>query len=243
MAACPLALIQIVTDNIQKRYTIRHTMDISILSAFTALPYFTLQGFKQLAGEESLSAAQVRIILHRWAKAGHIIQLKRGVYMTRQFHQAHGGDRNFSAAISSILQPLSYTSLEFVLQSGNILTEITHPVTAVTIKHTRSIENKLGTFIFRHMRDEMYLGFTVSDQFGIPVAQATPAKALFDYLYFRPLAAFARAARFNLTGELRLNLEHLSPADREEFAGYVEMSRMTKMADILDNLRRYVWQP
>ncbi|OGO14943.1 MAG: hypothetical protein A2Z14_17040, partial [Chloroflexi bacterium RBG_16_48_8] len=201
---------QNVSHNIQRLYIMRHRMNISMLTSFASIPYFTIEGFRQVAGIEESNDPHTRIALYRWTKAGHVIRLKKGVYMTRQFYEIHRGDLSFSSAMSAILQPQSYISLETILQRHGILTEATYPVTAITAKHTRLIENKLGTFIYRHVRSSLYRGFIIADYYGVPFAEASLPKALFDYLYLRPLAVVSRVARFNLAEELRLNLDEFS---------------------------------
>ncbi len=119
-------------------------------------------------------------------KAGQIIQLKKGVYMTRRFFEQHRADADFAPMVSAILIPQSYLSLEYILQRNAILTEMTYSITAVTLKQTRVFENKLGTFSYRNIKADLYQGFIFSEYLGIPIAQATSAKALFDFLYLRP---------------------------------------------------------
>jgi predicted transcriptional regulator of viral defense system len=219
-------------------------MKLRLLSPFEGIPYFTVEGFKQLAeADETRDYVSVRTLLYRWAKTGHILRLKKGVYMTRRFYEQHGGDASFSAAVSAILLPQSYVSLEFILQRHSVLTEITYPVTAVTLKNTHTIENKVGTFSYRHIRPDLYKGFSIGEYYGVRMAQASLAKALFDYFYLRPVARTYRGSRFNLAEELRLDLESCSRAAQAEFAGYVEESQSAKMSDILENLRRTVWRP
>ena len=217
-------------------------MKKSILTSLVTIPYFTIEGVRQLLGDESYAAGTIRTALYRWMKAGHVIQLKKGVYMTRRFYELHRADADFSAAISAILIPQSYVSLEFILQRNGILTEITYPVSAITFKNTRVIENKLGTFSYRHIKDSLYNGFVISDYLGVPFAQATLAKALFDTLYLRPLSANFRSAAYNLSEELRLNLDDFPDSDRREFVGFVEKSRSKKMDRLLRNLEDTVWQ-
>ncbi|MCI0553549.1 MAG: hypothetical protein L0287_21595 [Anaerolineae bacterium] len=187
------------------------------------------------------SPEQTRMLLYRWAKAGHIIRLKKGMYMTRRFYEQHGNDPAFTAAISSILLPQSYLSLDYVLQQNNIQTEITYPITCVTIKNTHRIKNRIGTFWYRNIRRDLYRGFTFSEYLGIRFAQASVAKALFDYLYLRPVPAAYRTSKFDLAEELRLNLDELTAKDRNEFARYVEESASRKMNEILDNFRKPIW--
>lgn len=217
-------------------------MKRELLKPFEGVPYFTLQGFRQAAGLSS-SDQVVRNLLHRWAKAGHILPLKKGVYMTRRFYEQHRGDALFSAAVSAILIPVSYLSLEFVLQRHNLLTEATYPVTCITLKTTRRIVNAIGTFWYRHLRPDLYHGFTITEYYGIPIAQASPAKALFDYLYLRPIPAAYRGEQFDLAEELRLNLDELSSDDWAAFGRFVAESRSRKMSEILENFRSHGWLP
>jgi len=222
-------------------------MKHTILSAFEGLPYFTTQGFRQLASDQVSDEAHARTTLYRWVKAGRLVALKKGVYMHARFYERHYQEADFSAMVSAILQPQSYLSLEYVLQENEILTEITYPVTSITPKNTRTITNKLGTFVYRHIQPELYRGFRMLEVHGILVAIASPAKALFDYLYLRPLAFRSSGYDLNLAEELRLNLDDFTPASQREFAEYVFASNPAKMGSlkmrrILTNLETTVWQ-
>jgi hypothetical protein len=213
-----------------------------ILSSLDTFPYFTIQAVKQLLGDEVAAAGTIQTALYRWMKAGQVIQLKKGVYMTRRFYELHRADADFAAAVSAILIPQSYLSLEYVLQSNATLTDITYPVSAITLKQTRLFENKLGTFTYRNIKEDLYTGFTISDYLGIPFAQATVAKALFDFLYLRPWKGHRRLASYDLAEDLRLNLEDFSEKDQDEFATFIGISKSRKMEQILKNLRKTVWR-
>ena len=212
------------------------------LSSLESYPYFTIEAVKQLLGDESVAAGTIQTALYRWMKAGQIIQLKKGVYMTRRFFEQHRADADFAPMVSTILIPQSYLSLEYILQRNAILTEMTYPVTAVTLKQTRVFENKLGTFTYHNIKTDVYQGFKFSEYIGIPIAQATMAKALFDFLYLRPWKGSRRLAGYNLAEDLRLNLEDFSESDQVEFETFVEISNSKKMEQILKNLRKTVWR-
>ena len=216
-------------------------MKYSILSSLDSFPYFTIEAVKQLLGDESVAAGTIQTALYRWMKAGRIIQLKKGVYMTHRFFELHRADADFAPMVSAILIPQSYLSMEYILQRNAILTEMTYPVSAITLKQTRVFENKLGTFTYRNIKADLYQGFTISETMGIPFAQATLAKALFDFLYFRPLGGKRQAENYDLAEELRLNLEGFSEKNQSEFAEFVEMSESRKMDQILRILRKTVW--
>jgi predicted transcriptional regulator of viral defense system len=218
-------------------------MKLDLLSPFEELPYFTIAGFRQLLEDGETLDQRAREMLSRWKRAGHILSLKRGVYMTRRFYELHRSDPDFAPAVSAILVPQSYVSLEYVLQQAGILTEATYPVTAVTAKNARTIENSLGTFVYRHMKRSLYTGFSQQEYYGVILHRASVAKALFDILYLRPLPRSFRSDDLDLAEDLRLNLDEFSPGDINDFKRHVEISDSEKMNFILDNLRRTVWQP
>ncbi|MCE7989823.1 MAG: hypothetical protein DYG89_52420 [Caldilinea sp. CFX5] len=163
--------------------------------------------------------------------------------MTRRFYEAHRQDRNFSAAVSAILLPQSYVSLEFVLQQNNLLTEVTYPITCITRRNTRTITNDIGVFRYRNIRAELYRNFTIQEYLGIRYGCASLAKALFDFLYLRPIPASYRSKHYDLAEELRLNLDEVDDATQVEFAELVALSDSPKMADILANFRSNGWLP
>ncbi len=217
-------------------------MNNKLLTPLNALPYFTIEAVRQLLDAETLAAGSLQTALYRWMKLGEIIQIKKGVYMTRRFYELHRADADFAPAVSAILIPQSYLSLQYVLQRNAILTEVTYPITAITPKHTRVFENNLGTFTYRNIKESLYTGFTMSEYMGIPFYQASLAKALFDYLYLRPWAGSGLGEHYNLAEDLRLNLDEFSEKDQFEFSEFIEISKSMKMARILDNLRKTVWQ-
>ncbi len=221
-------------------------MKHTILSSFENLPYFTIAGFRQIAGDQVADDDHARVALYRWVKAGHLIALKKGIYMHRRFYERHRQEAAFSPMVSAILLPQSYLSLEYILQQHGVLTEVTYPVSAISAKNTRTITNLLGVFVYRHVQIGLYWGFKVMEAYGIPYAVASKAKALFDYLYLRPLPG--NLPHSNLAEDLRLNLEVFTSEDQDEFAGYVMSTtniRMggAKMRRIMQNLECHVWRP
>jgi predicted transcriptional regulator of viral defense system len=215
-------------------------MKTTALASFDNIPFFTIEGFKQVSGIESPHT--VRVMLHRWAQSGEILPLKKGLYMLRRFHEQHRRDAEFSSAVSAIVLPNSYVSLEYVLQQYNLLTDITYPVTCITTKNTRTIVNPIGTFWYRNIRPDLFTGFEITEYFGIRIAIASLAKALFDYLYLRPIPTAYRVQKINLAEELRLNLDEMDDQARKEFAGFIEQGDSKKMRAILENFRRNAWQ-
>ena len=93
------------------------------------------------------------------------------------------------------------------------------------------------------MRLCLYTGFVQQEFYGVLFSQATVAKALFDYVYLRPLPRSLRTHKFALAEDLRLNIDLLSSQDWTEFANYVDLSASPKLSFISENFRRTVWQP
>ena len=217
-------------------------MKRDLLKTFEHIPYFTIVGFKQVINADESENQRVREMLSRWMKKGHIIQLKRGVYMTRRFYEIHRNDASFAPAVSAILLPQSYVSLEYILQRSGVLTEVTYPITAITIKNKKKAENIIGTFMYRHIRRLLYEGFRQLDYYGVAYGEASVAKALFDFLYLRPLPRSVRTQRYHIAEELRLNVDDFSNEEIEEFAYYAEKCNTAKMDFIFENLRRTVWR-
>jgi len=218
-------------------------MKIEQLKPLERIPYFTISGFKQVLNAKEEDNQRIRETLWRWAKKGHIIRLKKGVYMTRQFYELHQSDVSFRSAVSTILLPQSYVSLEYVLQRAGVLTDVTYPITAVTQKNTKRIDNPLGSFLYRHIKSVLYTGFNQGSLYGMVFNKASVAKALFDYFYFRPLPRRLRTNKIILTEELRLNLGEIPIEARDEFEKYIEISESPKMTFIYQNLRKTIWRP
>lgn len=224
-----------------KRYNF--SVHTNSLKEIASLPYFTLESYKQLAGIDNERSQTARMQLSRWHEAGHVLRLKRGVYMTRTFYERYAADADFPAAISAILLPQSYLSTIFVLQRAGILTEATFPITAITLGNTHTITNEIGIFSFQHVDERYYHGFSTHASYGITFFQASLGKALFDYLYLRPMASLERRLSYHLAEELRLNLELFSPETRAAFEKLVRQSDSPKMNDILKNFQAHTWQP
>ena len=218
-------------------------MKHNLLELFDQIPYFTIEGFKQALEVSENENQRVREMLSRWAERGHVLRLKRGIYMTRRFYQLHRSETGFLPAVSAVITPQSYLSLEYVLQRAQILTEATYPITAITRKNTKTIQNAIGTFSYRHIQEAYYQGFSQHEYHGVLYGLASVAKALFDYLYLRPLPRESRTQKLNLAEDLRLNVEEFSIEEREEFEGYVTMSESAKMAFILRDFQRHTWRP
>ena len=217
-------------------------MKTEILSSLEHLPYFTIQAVKQYFPYEEYQKGTVQTAVYRWVKSGKIIRLKKGVYTTRKFSDLHRNDFDFPIMVSSIIVPQSYVSTHFILQQNSILTEATYLISAVTVKHGQSIDNDIGSYVYQHIKKKLFTGYILSDYYGVTIARATKAKALFDYFYLRPISGNTLIKKNSIVEELRLNIDEFSTKEKEEFEGYINSEGGPKMNAILRNIQEHVWR-
>jgi predicted transcriptional regulator of viral defense system len=208
------------------------------LEKLNYLPYFTIQSVNQLTGG---SMASTRLLLSRQEEAGKVFRIKRGCYMAREFWLQNKNDENFIALVSSIIQPHSYLTGAWVLQKYGVMTEGIYLVTAATLKHTRSISNKLAGFYYFHIKEKLFNGFVETSSNGIVCREATASKALFDFFYFRSEHPGIRDKNFDLAEDERLNLFDWDNKMKTEFFNLTEKSESPKMKRIAVNLQRKIW--
>lgn len=174
---------------------------------------------------ESLS-----VNINRWIKDGVLIQLKKGLYTTSNYFERVGNKSLYSEFIANKLRTPSYLSLEYVLQKYSILTEAVYSITSITTKTGRSYDNTLGLFLYRSIKEKLFTGFDIIYDNDFKIAQATKAKALFDWLYLK----LFRIKNINLgtLESLRLNIDGFKLKDFKEFKSYCEMADIKKYQNL-----------
>lgn len=202
------------------------------------LPYFTLVMVMQIKG---ITEHNAKMWLMRHSKAGRIIRLTRGAYMTTDYYNQHKYDPDLIGMIAAIVQPHSYLSTEWVLQKHGVMTEGIFNITSVTVKHTREIVNQVGRFVYNHVSPRVFDGYSEREIDGVVVREASSAKALYDFFYLRKTPASIDEVDYKLVEDLRLNLDHLPIEVSSEFESWVAKYHSPKMVKILKNLRRSGW--
>jgi hypothetical protein len=137
--------------------------------------------------------AAIKLQLHRWAKAGDLVRIRREVY-------AFPGRSSSLPEMIHLLYPPAYVSLESALNHHGILPDVPFETTLVTPRATRSFQTPWGRFHFHKIQQKLFFGYDSATLW------ARPEKAILDYLYFHRSAFHAtrdywREARFqNLRG-------------------------------------------
>jgi predicted transcriptional regulator of viral defense system len=207
----------------------------SRLEQFNNASFVTKSTLSQVYGisENALSEN-----IKRWLKKGLLIQLKNGVYVTREYFRSVSNRQTYIEFVANVLKNPSYLSTEYVLQKYSMLTESVFAVTSVSRKKTRQYHNALGTFQYATIKEELFTGFDTLVRDGLLIRQATKAKALFDFLYYR----LWRSSNINksLIESYRLNLLEFSKSDQIEFEIYIKRSEIKKFLSIPDIIRELI---
>lgn len=172
----------------------------------------------------------------RWVRSGDLIRLKRGIYTTKYIFNRYREVPEFSEFTSSVIKYPSYVSAEYVLRKEDALAEVTFGVTAIAIKSANTYRNKLGTFVYREIKPELFIGYERKYFLEYDYWYATNPKALFDYLYYKSRALGTSFRGRNIVEELRLRLDFLDDAGSSELMSYAEKSKSRKLKAIIKNV-------
>lgn len=174
--------------------------------------------------------------INRWLKQGVLILLKKGFYVTNEYYLSLKEKGVYREFLANKLREPSYLSLEYVLQKHGVLTEVIYAYTSVTLKSKRIYDNKLGNFCYHNIKKDLFTGFTLKDHNGFEIREATLAKALFDYLYFRLLRLHDISSELLMS--YRFNLDSLSHKDFRELDSYCQLSGWKKFDGLVKQLKK-----
>lgn len=170
--------------------------------------------------------------IKRWIKKGVLIPLKNGLYVTAEYVASVSDKASYAEMIANKLREPSYVSLEYVLQKHNVLTEAVYALTSVTLKAKRNFSNAFGNFIYHNIKDDLFMGYEIKERSSFLVREATKAKALFDYLYFKTLRI--QTIERDYVESLRLDVSDFSDADLNEFALSCARAKTKKLQQLID---------
>lgn len=206
--------------------------------------------FKQFGGIPCFSKADLRLVynysenalneqIKRALKKQTIIQLKKGLYTTQIYWLKEPNKESFLEFIASRLRYPSYLSLEYILSKNNLLTDITYPITSITIKSSRTYQNSLASYSYSSIKEKLFTGFIKKKYLKNSYYSATPAKALFDWFYLKK--NLSSNLKKELMEDLRINWDNFSREDFEEFVNYVNISKSQKIAKIAEILKEEIY--
>ena len=200
----------------------------SFMEILAGQPFFDLATVVQLSGE---NRAQVRTQLYRWARAGKLVPLRRGMYtLADRYRKA---PLNPAELANHIYRP-SYLSGLWALGFYGLIPEKVATFTSVTSRVPRRFENPLGLFEYRHLKQSAFFGYRVVEVSASKVLLAEPEKALLDLWHLGK----GRWTEKRM-GEMRFqNQDVVDQARLEQYAIVFDSPRMQRAARTWNALAR-----
>ncbi len=170
-----------------------------------------------LAGE--VDVRDVRRQLSRWAQAGKLVQLRRGVYTLAPPYQKA---RPHPFLLANRMARGSYVSGQSALAHYGLIPEVTPITVSVTTGRPRRWETPFGNFEFRHIKPALMYGYQLTALGnGQEAFLASPEKALLDLVHLHPGADSPDTLR-------AMRLQNLERLDLQELQRLAEQSGFPK---------------
>lgn len=211
-----------------------------LMAVIKKLPYFTKQNLSLALGKEG---ENLNYWIKKLVKDRFIMPLKKGFYVSSYWRDAELRSEEEQALywmyIANVLRAPSYVSLEYILSRCGLIPEESLAVTSISLKSPRSFESETKNFIYRNIKPRLFFGYRTLafGDSGLTVKMASPAKALFDFLYLRKFLSDDEM-RVYLADAGRFNWEALTAADKRSFIQTVKKASSPKMFRAAEILRK-----
>ena len=211
-----------------------------ILTILQQLPYFTKQNLPLALRKEG---EDLNYWIKKLMKEKLLVPLKKGFYISPYYQKTMIRDPAQSEIywiyLANVLRGPSYVSGEYVLSKYNLIPETAFAITSVTLKSSRKYISQTATFIYRHIKKELFYGYQlmVFGNSGLTARIAYPYKALFDFLYLRPFSSQEEMKDY-LIEKGRFNWDALSDQNKKEFIKTCNLSSSRKMLLIVSILKK-----
>lgn len=124
-----------------------------------------------------ISPVAATFLVHRYARQGGLIKLRKGLY-------GLADELPSDLVVANRLYAPSYVSFEYALAYHRLIPEVTYTVTSATPRPTYAIETAGKRFEYHRIKRPAYTGYEPVRLGSDTVLLATPEKAVVDYLYF-----------------------------------------------------------
>lgn len=214
----------------------------NLLEQLKNLPHFSKDTVRQLGSQLGLKDTTAAVYISRFLKYKEIFKLRRELYISADFYDKNKADISYPFYLANIMRKPSYISSWSALQYYNLTTESIYGITSVTQKPTRTYDTKIGSFSYRSIQKELFSDFssvnpvrskTPEVSANAPVAHwtsngvngkfnffiASPAKALFDLLYFktRQFRGIKPEDIKPLIEGLRIDIDEMDKGEQDKF--------------------------
>ena len=144
------------------------------------MEWFDLALLVQMTGQRRQSLTNQ---LHRWARTGKVVRLRRGMYTLADRYRRTSVN---PAALANQLYAPSYLTAEWALSFYGLIPEQAVTYTSATTRTPREFSNPFGRFVYRHVKRSFFFGSRPVDLNGRRVVLAKPEKALLDQWHLSP---------------------------------------------------------
>ncbi len=155
---------------------------------------------------------QINDKARRMEQEGHIIRLKRGLYV----RSSDDGATIIPMLIANHLYGPSYVSMHTALRHYGLIPERVYETQSMTIKHNRSFDTPIGRFSFHSCPPNYFpLGIRQESQGNDTYLIASPEKALCDLIVKTPglMATSIKSLNGWLAEDLRFDMDALNQFD------------------------------
>lgn len=198
------------------------------------MPYFTLSQLALYLKDKKTAT----VYIDNWLKSGKIHRIAKWTYISdkklNEFYFWWKINSFIEFVATNLLYFPSYISFEYVLFENSILTENVYNITCISIKKTNVFQNKLGKFVYKSIKKDLFWGYKIVSKDGFLIYKATCEKALFDWFYFKRWIVW----NLDYFKSLRLNIENI---DLEKFEKIVNKYQNKKLVKVLLYLKKLKW--
>ena len=155
---------------------------------------------------------QINDKARRMEQEGHIIRLKRGLYV----RSSDDGATIIPMLIANHLYGPSYVSMLTALRHYGLIPERVYETQSMTIKHNRSFDTPIGRFSYYSCPQNYFsLGIRQESQDADTYLVASPEKALCDLIVKTPglMATSIKSLNGWLAEDLRFDMDALNQFD------------------------------
>ncbi len=194
-----------------------------LLNQLKPLPYADRAIIRHLSKQYGLKEGTVDAYIKHSLARKDLIQLKKSMYVTTDFYEKNISDISYKFYIANVLKTPSYVSSWAALQYYDLTTEVIANVISVTPKITRMYTNRVGNFSYHSIKKDLFSGFSlVKGKFDFFIA--SPAKALFDLLYFRThqFRGIHLEMIAGMVDELRIDIDEMDKKERAAFYAMIK---------------------
>jgi predicted transcriptional regulator of viral defense system len=195
----------------------------NLIELFKGLPYFDKKTLHQMGKHFGLTDNSVDTYISRYLRRNEIIRLKNGLYISSDSYHKNKNNITYIYYLANILRSPSCISSWAALQYYNLTTETIHTITSITPRVTRTYSNKVGIFLFQSIKQGLFTGFHL-EKGNFNFFIASPAKSLFDLLYFRTKQLHGLTFKDVdlIIDDLRIDMHEMAEEERDRFYSLIK---------------------